>query len=305
MIINTSVKYNSTIFKSDIMSLVLHFPFLKLFTIGYSVLEKPIYCIRLGTGSKRVFYCATFHANEWITTTVFMKFIEDMCIAYNRNSSFLGYNIRSLLNKVSFYIVPMVNPDGVDLINNNINLNSNAYRYAKYIANSYPNVAFSNGWKANIEGIDLNLQFPANWEKARQIKFSQGITSPAPRDFVGDFPLQAPEALAIYNFTNANNFDLVLAYHTQGKEIYWQFENYAPKGSFEIAKKFENVSGYSLADVPYASSFAGFKDFFIQKYQRPGFTIEAGLGENPLSLPQFNQIYKDNIGILVLGGALI
>ena len=72
-----------------------------------------------------------------------------------------------------------------------------------------------------------------------------------------------------------------------------------------IAKKFENVSGYSLADVPYASSFAGFKDFFIQKYQRPGFTIEAGLGENPLSLSQFNQIYKDNIGILVLGGALI
>lgn len=62
MIINTSVKYNSTIFKSDIMSLVLHFPFLKLFTIGYSVLEKPIYCIRLGTGSKKVFYCATFHA---------------------------------------------------------------------------------------------------------------------------------------------------------------------------------------------------------------------------------------------------
>lgn len=162
------------------------------------------------------------------------------------------------------------------------------------------------GWYIfNTTGIDLNLQFPAKWEKAKQIKFSQGITSPAPRDFVGDFPLQAPEALAIYNFTNANNFDLVIAYHTQGKEIYWQFENYAPKGSFEIAKKFENVSGYSLADVPYASSFAGFKDFFIQKYQRPGFTIEAGLGENPLSLSQFNQIYKDNIGILVLGGALI
>ena len=281
------------------------YPFLEVGEIGKSVLNKSLPYIKIGNGNKKVFYSAAFHANEWITSLVLMKFLEEYAKAFVENKNIFGHNAQALYYTTSLYIVPMVNPDGVDLINNNINLNSNAYRYAKYIANSCPNVAFSNGWKANVEGIDLNLQFPAKWEKAKQIKFSQGITSPAPRDFVGDFPLQAPEALAIYNFTNANNFDLVLAYHTQGKEIYWQFENYAPKGSFEIAKKFENVSGYSLADVPYASSFAGFKDFFIQKYQRPGFTIEAGLGENPLSLSQFNQIYKDNIGILVLGGALI
>ena len=97
---------------------------------------------------------------------------------------------------------------------------------------------------------------------------------------------------------------MILTYHTQGKEIYWQFRNYAPKDAYSIGLKFSQVSGYSLSTVPYESSFAGYKDWFLQKFQRPGFTIEAGIGENPLPLSQFNQIYNDNIGILVLGAVL-
>lgn len=62
--------------------------------------------------------------------------------------------------------------------------------------------------------------------------------------------------------------------------------------------------GYSVEDVPYNSSFAGYKDWFIQNYNLPGFTIEAGYGSNPLPISQFNSIYKDNIGILVLGMVL-
>ena len=71
--------------------------------------------------------------------------------------------------------------------------------------------------------------------------------------------------------------------------------------SFEIGQKFEIASGYRLAETPYNSSFAGFKDWFIQNYNRPGYTIEAGLGENPLPISQFDEIYQDNIGILILG----
>ena len=32
-----------------------------------------------------------------------------------------------------------------------------------------------------------------------------------------------------------------------------------------------------------------------------GYTIEAGIGENPLPISQFDEIYNDNIGILILG----
>lgn len=145
------------------------------------------------------------------------------------------------------------------------------------------------------------MQFPAGWEQAREIKYAQGFTSPAPRDFVGFGPLTTPESLALYNFTLANNFRLVIAYHTQGKEIYWQFQNFTPPESRQIANTFASVSGYLVADTPFNSSFAGYKDWFIQEYRRPGFTIEAGIGQNPLPISQFDEIYNDNIGILLEG----
>ena len=163
---------------------------------------------------------------------------------------------------------------------------------------------YSGWYYFNITGVDLNLQFPAGWDKAKKIKYLQGFNNPAPRDFVGKNPLTEPEAISIYNFTNQHNFDLIITYHTQGEEIYWNFQNFNPKGGYEIGKKFSKVSGYRLAEVPYNSSFAGYKDWFIKEFKRPGFTIEAGYGENPLELSGFNKIYKDNLGILILGAML-
>ena len=152
--------------------------------------------------------------------------------------------------------------------------------------------------------MDLNLQFPAGWEQARQIKFSQGFTTPSPRDFVGFGPLTEPESLAIYNFTLLHNFSLILAYHTQGMVIYWQFQDYNPPNSLTIGRQFERVSGYTLEETPFNSSFAGYKDWFIQNYNKPGYTVEVGEGINPLPISQFNKIYQDNLGILVTAAIL-
>ena len=205
---------------------------------------------------------------------------------------------------VSIYIVPMVNPDGVNLVTGAFLDDSIAYLRAEIISRGFSDIPFPSGWKANINGVDLNLQFPAGWEQAREIKFSQGFTSPAPRDFVGTSALSTPEAIAMYNFTLNHNFNLVLSYHTQGKVIFWQYQDYTPEISESIANAFSRASGYSVEDTPYNSSFAGYKDWFIYQYRKPGFTIEAGLGENPLPISQFDEIYHDNIGILILGMVL-
>ena len=87
-------------------------------------------------------------------------------------------------------------------------------------------------------------------------------------------------------------------------EIYWNFQNINSPQGYEIGRIFARVSGYDLTDVPYNSSFAGYKDWFLQNYRRPSYTVEAGIGESPLPLSQFNQIYNDNIGILIIGAAV-
>lgn len=233
-----------------------------------------------------------------------MKFLADYCFCYQNNLTLFGYPARQLYNSTTIYIMPMVNPDGVDLVTGEIIPNSSVYQSAQLIANNFTNIPFPDGWKANIRGVDLNLQFPAGWENARAIKYSQGFTQPAPRDFVGYGPLTEPESQAIYNFTLMHNFRLILAYHSQGEVIYWQFQNFNPPRALWIGRQLAAVSGYTLEDTPYNSSFAGYKDWFIQNYNRPGYTIEVGYGINPLPISQFDQIYSDNLGILVLGAIL-
>ena len=64
-----------------------------------------------------------------------------------------------------------------------------------------------------------------------------------------------------------------------------------------IAREFARVSGYQA--VRYIDSHAGYKDWFIQEFRRPGFTIELGEGVNPLPISQFDEIYQDALGIFL------
>ena len=141
-IVPTNVTYNYSLMSQNLASLNRTYPFLNIQTVGNSVLGKNIYVVRLGKGTKKVFYSASIHANEWITSVLLMKFIEDYCIAYNNNSRLYGYSVRRLFNSVSIYIMPMVNPDGVDLVTGNLNKYSLAYLNALNISREFPDIPF-------------------------------------------------------------------------------------------------------------------------------------------------------------------
>ena len=299
-LVSEEVDYSSILNDFIIEGLAVRYPFLVTGSIGQSVMGKEIKYIQIGTGKKQIFYNASFHANEWITTPVLLKFVEEYASAYANDQSLYGENSRQLFEEYSLFLVPMVNPDGVDLVTGVLK-NSSYETNARMIAASYPDIPYPDGWKANINGIDLNLQFPAGWELAKRIKTEQGFTSPAPRDYVGPGPLTAPESIHVYEFTLQHDFRLILAYHSQGEVIYWKYRDYEPEDSKRIAEYFGWVSGYMVEETPYASGNAGYKDWFIQDYNRPGYTIEVGMGENPLPMSQFQQIYEDNRYIL-LGG---
>lgn len=304
-IVPTDISYTYDIMEMNLIALQRVFPFLETGSIGNSVLGNKLYYFKIGNGPKEVFYNASFHANEWITTPVLMKFIENFSNAFTNHTMIYGYDPREIFEQVTIYIVPMVNPDGVNLVTGAIKEDTVAYIQAKAISEDFPSIPFPDGWKANISGIDLNLQFPANWEQAKENKEKLGFTRPAPRDYVGPAPLSAPESQAVYRFTKDHNFGLIIAYHTQGRIIYWKYLDYNPEDAYYIGTQFSRSSGYALEETPYASAFAGYKDWFIQEYNRPGYTIEVGMGQNPLPISQFDTIYSENEGVLVLGAVLV
>ncbi|MBE3102748.1 MAG: peptidase M14, partial [Bacilli bacterium] len=201
-----------------------------------------------------------------------------------------GLYLSPFYDSVLLSIVPMVNPDGVDLVINGVP-DDEPYR-SNVLAINNGSVDFS-GWKANIRGVDLNNQYPALWEEEAKVR----PTKPSPRDFPGEKPLTEPESIALADLTTESNFERALAYHTQGKEIYWGFQGFEPPESETIVNEFSRVSGYLT--IKYVNSYAGYKDWFIQEWKRPGFTVELGSGINPLPIEQFDEIYQENLGIFL------
>ena len=297
-IVNTGVPITSELNQRYLQQIAEKYPFTKLEEVGVTDFQRPIWMLTIGTGNRHVLFTAAHHANEWITALVLLKYAEDLAEAVQKGGILFGQRAKEMADAVMIHIIPLVNPDGVDLVTGAMAPESAQYLLARELAQKYPAIPFPEGWKANLLGVDLNLNYPAGWLQAREIKFSQGYTSPGPRDYVGRAPLDQMETRALANLTEKLNPDLVLAYHSQGKEIYWQFRDYEVPGAKELGEVMARVSGYTLADTPYASSFAGYKDWFIQNFRRPGYTVEVGMGENPLPLSQFPEIYRDNVPLL-------
>ena len=297
-IVNTGIPITSELNQRYLQQIAEKYPFTKLEEVGVTDFQRPIWMLTMGTGKRHVLFTAAHHANEWITALVLLKYAEDLAEAIQKGGILFGQRAKEMADAVMIHIIPLVNPDGVDLVTGAIGPESAQYLLARELAKKYPAIPFPDGWKANLLGVDLNLNYPAGWLQAREIKFSQGYTSPGPRDYVGRAPLDQMETRALADLTEKLDPDLVLAYHSQGKEIYWQFRDYEVPGAKELGEVMARVSGYTLADTPYASSFAGYKDWFIQNFRRPGYTVEVGMGENPLPLSQFSEIYRDNVPLL-------
>lgn len=154
-IVQTNKNYHYSVLMHNINELERAYPFLKIGEIGYSVLGKKIPYIKIGNGTREVLYHGGIHSNEGITSLLLMKFVEEFCKSYIFNTTIYGYFAQDLFSKVSLYIIPMVNPDGIDFVTGNVKRNTNIYQNYVTIARQYPNIPFPDGWKANFNGVSF------------------------------------------------------------------------------------------------------------------------------------------------------
>lgn len=237
--------------------------------IGYSVEDREMLLIRLGRGEKKVVLAGAHHAREYITSTFLMETVDEYAQAYYGPGNFGGYDVRTLLNSLTIYIVPMVNPDGVNLVQNGVEsvLDPEKVMSMRMMKNGYDE------WKANINGVDLNRQYPCYWDEK-----ASNTDVPSSEMYKGEAPATEPEVLALIALCEENDFVLAASFHTKGEVIYWADSGteQAIAADDSIAQTLADVTGYDLQPVSQDPSQygAGFENWFRQEYELPAFCIE-------------------------------
>ena len=268
-------------------ALTARYPFLCAAPIGRSVLGRNILGMTLGGGKDRVLMAAAFHGQEWMTSLICMRLCEELCRSLATERCLAGWDIRRAMSGRSVVFVPMVNPDGVEI----------ALRGSQAAGSNQTAVADAGGdihgrWQANANGVDINHNFNAGWQQLQEAEQEKGITGFSARQWGGPQPESEPETQALVGLCRRASFRHVVALHSQGEEIYWQYGERTPAVSELMAHVMASASGYAVSSPTGLASHGGFKDWFIQAYGRPGFTVELGKGVNPLPLCAFSKIYE-------------
>ena len=259
--------------------------------IGKSLLGKEIPCLRIGKGSVNILYVGAIHGMEWITAVLLMRFAEDLGEFASVKRRIYGIDPGYIYEARSIYIIPMLNPDGVDICINGVD-DKNPMRERLIKANNM-SVDFSS-WQANARGVDLNHNFNAGFSEYRSIEQKMGITGAAPTRYSGEYAESEPETQAICKLIRTvENFRNVMAFHTQGEEIYCDFKGRIPHGGKSMGNILARCSGYKIGKADGAAAYGGLKDWYIEEFDKPAFTIECGKGKNPLPIEQNEKIYID------------
>ena len=275
---------------------LLYPEFTELKEIGKSVEGRPIYALRVGNGKKEILMDASMHAREHMTTNVLMEMIDQYSYHYLRGSKFGSYQVKNVLDQTSIWFVPMMNPDGVTLVQNGISAVKNQ-ALVKSI-NGSSNYA---RWKANIRGVDLNRNFDATWSS---IILTSPYNKPAFKNYKGTAPFSEPESKALRDFVLARPFKSYITYHSSGQIIYWGYDsmsNYSR--NYNLVKSVSNVTGYSMIPPNPSKPSAASESWFTKVKKMPAMTVEIApySGEGPVSFSQWNDVWRRNQTVGLIG----
>lgn len=275
------------------MEIIEHFAerydFISIGNLGNSIFDRRIPIIKLGEGKKRVIYIGGHHGSEWITCGLLFRFINEYCELYKSSGRVEGMSVDALYQTVELNIIPMLNPDGVELSINGIN--DDNILFSRLVSMNNESRDFTH-WQANGRGVDLNHNYNFGFAEYKKLESEQGIECGAPTRYSGEYPESEPETGYLCNYIRfCGDFFGALTLHSQGEEIYYKSGDKCPENAERIAKYLSGISGYALGKAEGMSAYGGFTDWFIDEFNRPSFTVECGKGENPLPISSLPMIY--------------
>ena len=275
--------------EAAIQGLIHRYSFLKVGSIGKSIFGKNIPLLTLGNGKKSVIYIGAHHGMEWITSALLIRFAEDFCKEYKDGTHIFDVSVKVLFETRTIHIVPMLNPDGIEYSLHGITEN-NILRDRLIKMNS-DSSDFSH-WQANARGVDLNHNYNSGFEEYKIVERSLNLNNGAPSKYSGEYSESEPETRALCNFVRFERPDLAITLHTQGEEIYYTSGEKSTATSLPIAKTLSRLTGYKISFPSGTAKYGGFTDWFIEEFDKPSFTLECGLGENPLPFSDLDKIYS-------------
>lgn len=272
---------------------------LKVFPIGKSVLGREITALCVGNPMGATLFVGATHGLEWMTTLLLVRFCEVVLEGLRTGGSVSDINVTKALKGRSLVIVPCLNPDGVEI-------SAKGKSGAGTLGDSVEEICMGDYsvWQANANGVDINHNFDAGWCVLREMEIENGIVSPAPTRYGGPHPNSEPETRAMTTFCLTYQPRSLYSMHSQGEEIYYRYGKHTPTRSNLMAQILAASSGYTATSPEGLASHGGLKDWFIDKFHRPGFTIEVGRGKNPLDIGMFEQIYAKIEEMLIIATLL-
>lgn len=253
--------------------------YLRLYTAGYSEGGRELLMYTLGNGAKKALIVGGIHAREHITVKYLLKVTEDYCIAATSGGFYGDYDIYGLLNDYTFYIVPCVNPDGVEII------------LSRDKAQPGVRISALSEYKANKNGVDINRNFPLAWES-----IDNGVNSPSDYFFKGYESASESETRALMTLCDKNDFDFMLSVHIKGNLLYWgDTYNNAYNAKFKaFAQDLASACSLKMTEpTDKAKNYGGgFENWFRNTYAKPGVCVELSDYENKIK-PCGDENYAD------------
>ena len=246
-------------------------------SIGKSVNGKDMMMMKVGTGSRKVLIGAEMHASENVTVNFTLRCIESYADNYYDSGKYGKYDIKKLLDTFTMYIVPMINPDGLDIVNADEMPLWTGGEEPEDPDNGRP---WREDYKSNANGVNLNGNFPFRWDEVAGRK-----SDPSLDGGVGPEAMSEPETAALVELCRANEFEWMFSMHCRWNEIFYRDDyNGEVPGDKDLATRIAKVAGMKLRPVSSKKYLAGgFENWFRYEFKRPGFCIELV----PLEMTRF------------------